>query len=111
MNPRRQIKKAEIDLIEYLLKRAGLSPQSHPITQSVDEYEGYVMGSIGLGDPEISPYAGDIIQAKYVDSDGKEVVLTLTQDQNGQLLDLDFWKVDFSKLLTYPKTTDLIFEI
>jgi hypothetical protein len=29
-------------------------------------------------------------------------MITLTHDTEGQLLDLDFWKTDFSKLLKYP---------
>ena len=110
MNPRRRIKEEEIALIEFLLERADLKLSNFAIPELVDEYEGYVMGSMGLGDPEISGYDGDLIQAKYMDSDEKEVVITLTKDQNGQLLDLDFWKVDFSKLILYPKPENLFFE-
>lgn len=110
MNERRKIKPEEIDLIAFLLNKVGLSTDEYPIADLVDEYEGYVMGSIGLGDPVVSPYAGDLIQAKYIDSDGKDVAITLTMDENGQLLDLDFWKVDFSKLIAYPKPENLFFE-
>jgi hypothetical protein len=110
MNERRNIKPEEIELIAFLLNKVGLNTDEYPIADFVDEYEGYVMGSIGLGDPEISPYAGDLLQAKYIDSDGKDVAITLTMDENGQLLDLDFWKVDFSKLITYPKPESLFFE-
>jgi len=110
MNERRKIKEEEINLIVFLLNQVGLSVDEYPINAYVDEYEGYVMGSIGLGNPEVCPYAGDLIQAKYIDSDGKEVAITLTMDENGHLLDLDFWKVDFSKLLVYPKPENLFFE-
>ncbi len=110
MNERRKIKEEEINLIVFLLNKVGLTVDEYPINELVDEYEGYVMGSIGLGNPDISPYLGDLIQAKYIDSDGKDVAITLTMDENGQLLDLDFWKVDFSKLLVYPKPEDLFFE-
>lgn len=109
MNEKRKIKEEEINLIVFLLTKVGLTVNEYPINEFVDEYEGYVMGSIGLGNPDDSPYAGDLIQAKYIDSDGKEVAITLTMDENGQLLDLDFWKVDFSKLLIYPKPEDLFF--
>jgi hypothetical protein len=110
MQERRKIKPEEKALIEFLLSKVGLNSEEYPIADLVDEYEGYVMGSIGLGDPEVAPYAGDLIQAKYTDTDGKEVAITLTMDENGQLLDLDFWKVDFSKLITYPKPENLFFE-
>ena len=109
MNERRKIKEEEINLIVFLLNQVGLTVDEYPINAFVDEYEGYVMGSIGLGNPDVSPYAGDLIQAKYIDSDGKEIAITLTMDKNGQLLDLDFWKVDFSKLRVYPKPADLFF--
>jgi hypothetical protein len=109
MNERRKIKEEEINLIVFLLNKVGLTAIEYPINELVEEYEGYVMGSIGLGNPKVCPYAGDLIQAKYIDTDGKEVAITLTMDENGQLLDLDFWKVDFSKLLVYPKPEDLFF--
>ena len=109
MTTRRPIKTDENNVILYLLQKLALNPEDYPINQLVDEYEGYVMGSIGIGNPEISPYAGDLIQAQYTDVDGVKVVITLTKDANGQLLDLDFWKEDFSKLLQYPKPEDLQF--
>jgi hypothetical protein len=109
MIERRKIKPDEINLIVFLLRKAGLDHREFAIDVDVEEYEGYVMGSIGLGDPESSPYKGDIIQAKYIDSDQKNVVITLTKDANNQLLDLDFWKEDFSKLITYPTPADIFF--
>jgi hypothetical protein len=110
MSDRRKIKQVERELIVFLLKKLGLSETEYPINEFVEEYEGYVMKSIGLGNPDISPYSSDFIQAKYVDSDSKTVMITLTKDQAGQILDLDFWKEDFSSLVTYPKSEDLTFE-
>ena len=109
MNPSRKIREEERNLIVFLLRKLNLKLKDFPINENVEEYEGGVMGSIGLGNPEISPYAGDLIQAKYVDIDEKEIVITLTKDTNNQLLDLDFWKVDFSKLSKYPVPENLIF--
>ena len=109
MKDRRKIRENERELIIFLLKKLDLKLENYPINEDVEEYEGGKMGSISMGNPDISPYKGDLIQAKYVDSDGVEVVITLTQDSNNQLLDLDFWKVDFSKLITYPTTDKLTF--
>ena len=109
MEDRRKIREDERNLIAFLLGKLSLTTEQYPINEDVKEYEGGKMGSISMGNPDISPYKDDLIQAKYVDSDGTEVVITLTQCVNNQLLDLDFWKVDFSKLITYPKPKDLTF--
>jgi hypothetical protein len=106
----RKIRENERNLIIFLLQKLNLNLAEYPINDNVDEYEGGVMGSIGLGNPDVSPYDGDLIQANYVDFDGLEVVITLTKDANNQLLDLDFWKVDFSKLITYPTPETLTFK-
>lgn len=97
----RAIRENEITLLHYLLKEAHLNPNNYSFATEVDEYEGGVMGSIGIGQPD-AVYAVDIIQVEYIDVDGTEVIITLTQDTEGRLLDLDFWKVDFSKLIEYP---------
>lgn len=109
MNPRRKIREEEEILLLFFLQKLNLNPADYPIATEVDDYEGGIMGSIGLGNPDEVPFGGDLIQANYIDSDGIEVVISLTKDTNNQLLDLDFWKQDFSKLLIYPKPKDLIF--
>ena len=108
MNNIRPIRQNEKDLIAYLLNQAGLAFNSFEINENVDEYEGGKMGSISLGG-NVDAYAGDIIQAEFVDVDDVPVVITLTKDESGQLLDLDFWKTDFSKLLEYPTPEKLVF--
>ena len=109
MEERRKIRENEVNLIIYLLEKLGLNTEQYPIKEEGEEYEYGKMGSISMGNPNISPYKDDLIQAKYKDSDGTEVFITLTQCAKNQLLDLDFWKVDFSKLITYPKPEDLTF--
>lgn len=104
----RPIRGEELDIIHFLLEKLGLDPINFPVSEMVDEYEGGKMGSISLGG-NVNGYAGDLIQAEYVDIDDTPVVITLTQDTDGQLLDLDFWKVDFTKLLEYPTPEKLIF--
>ena len=104
----RPIRQNEMDLIRFLLLKLNLDPQDYPISGQVDEYEGGKMGSISLGG-NVDAYDGDLIQAEYVDSDGTPVVITLTKDNQNHLLDLDFWKVDFSKLIDYPRAEQLIF--
>lgn len=108
MSNLRPIRENEKILIAFLLTQAGLSPEAYPYSEEVDEYEGGKMGSISVGgNPDT--YAGDIIQAHYTDTDGTDVVITLTRDADNRLLDLDFWKVDFSRLLAYPAPAQLSF--
>ncbi|MCF0054002.1 hypothetical protein LXM25_28270 [Dyadobacter sp. LJ53] len=104
----RPIRQDEIDLIHFLLYKLNLNPNDYPISEEVDEYEGGKMGSISLGG-NVDTYDGDLIQTEYIDSDGTPVVITLTKDNQNHLLDLDFWKVDFSKLIDYPRPDQLIF--
>ena len=109
MNELRKIKDEEIELIKFLLIKSNLDPIEFFISEMVDEYEGGKMGSIGLGKVG-AVYEGDIIQAEYTDLDGTDVIISLTKDNENQILDLDFWKTDFSKLLKYPSPTELKFK-
>ncbi len=104
----RPIKEQEKNLIIYLLEKLNFTIEDYPISEYVEEYGEVGMGSIGMG-YENAEYAGDLIQAEYIDSDSTAVVITLTKDTNNKLLDLDFWKVDFSKLIDYPKPAQIIF--
>lgn len=90
-----------------MLSRSSVNPADYPVAEEVSEYEGGIMGSISFAGSDPDRYAGDLIQAEYTDSDGIEVIITLTRDESGKLLDLDFWKMDFSKLLRYPSPDNL----
>ena len=109
MSEKRPILEQEVVLINFLLTNLGMDPQNYSLADLVDEYEGGKMGSISLGG-NVDAYAGDLIQVEYVDSDETPVVITLTHDDQNQLLDLDFWKVDFSKLIEYPTPDRIIFK-
>lgn len=111
MEERRAIKTEEKQLISYLLYELGVDMNQYPINDSVYEYEGGIMGSISLGEEGVSEYAGDLIQVEYIDSDNIPVLITLTKDVEGQLLDLDFWKEDFSKLIQYPTPDTVVVKL
>ena len=98
----RKIRDEEKKIIEFLLRMVGAKPESYPISETVYEYEDGVMGSISMQNTDGSTYLKDLIQAHYIDIDLIPVVITLTADKDGKLLDLDFWKEDFSKLIQYP---------
>ena len=101
MSQTRKIRENEKELIIFLLEKLNLNIIDYPINEEVFEYEGGKMGSISLNNNP-DDYAGDLIQVEYVDTDNIPVMITLTHNAEGQLLDLDFWKTDFSKLLKYP---------
>lgn len=102
MGKHREIRAEERVLLQFLLAKLGEKSQAFTIKEMVDEYEGGKMGSISFSLDGVATYANDLIQVDYVDTDGVEVVITLTCDTEQQLLDLDFWKLDFSALLSYP---------
>ncbi|UXX78092.1 hypothetical protein N7E81_12060 [Reichenbachiella carrageenanivorans] len=103
MNQIRTIREEEIVLAKHLLTLAGKNPEEFIFPAKVDDYEGGVMGSINFTLGDSGDYAGDIIQVEYTDQDRIRVVITLTQNSKGELLDMDFWKENFTKLLQYPK--------
>jgi hypothetical protein len=109
MNQTRKIRQNERDLIVFLLEKLNLNVADYPINEEVFEYEGGKMGSISLNNNP-DAYAGDLIQVEYIDTDNTPVMITLTYDTEGQLLDLDFWKTDFSKLLKYPSVREIVFK-
>ena len=103
MSQIRTIREEEITLAKHLLTLADKDPDHYSFPTEVDEYEGGIMGSINFTLGDSADYAGDIVQVEYHDSDGIRVVITLTQNSKGELLDMDFWKENFTKLLSYPK--------
>lgn len=107
MSEIRNIREEEKRLVLFLLSQCNLSVELFPIAGEVSEYEGGIMGSINLAGSDPDRYDSDLIQATYSDIDGIEVIITLTKDQNNHLLDLDFWKMNFSKLIRYPAPGDL----
>lgn len=55
-------------------------------------------------------YAKTLAQARYLDDDGVVVSIVITVDQNGELYEVDFWKVDFSPLKRYPEASEVTLE-
>jgi hypothetical protein len=106
----RPVKEAELILIQFLLAHIKTDEHKFPISDTAFEYEAGKMGSINLVNKNQGEYKGDIAIAQYIDSDGIIVMITLTIDSNDNLLDLDFWKTNFEKLLKYPSPSDLTFD-
>jgi hypothetical protein len=41
-------------------------------------------------------------ELQFIDADGVPVLASLNLDQNGELLEIDIWKTDFSPLIRIP---------
>jgi hypothetical protein len=96
----REIRQEEKVLIAYLLEQLPDNSNQYNIPLFIKELEDGGMGSIQLTDE--GRHHKDLIQMQYVDADGQKVIITLTENQAGQLFDLDIWKVDFSPLKQFP---------
>lgn len=60
------------------------------------------MGSIKFVGDENRNLGSLLGEAEYVDADGMLVSIVVNADSDGQLYEVDFWKVDFSPLKQYP---------
>ena len=57
--------------------------------------------------PSKRVFGSELARLGYIDADGVPVSITLSSDSNGDLFEIDFWKVDFSPLVIYPKSDQL----
>jgi len=61
------------------------------------------MGGIRAFRAEEEPCFGDqVAHASYADEDGISVSITVNLDEIGRFFELDIWKADNSRLLSYP---------
>jgi hypothetical protein len=65
------------------------------------------MGSIRFVNAGHRTLGKVLAEAEYKDADGVPVSIAINADNNGDLFELDFWKVDFSALKRYPQPSDL----
>jgi hypothetical protein len=109
-SPIRPLRLEEHELICYLLSRV---PSGDIVMHGLSgclviDLEDGGMGSIRFICPLPQSMGKELIEAKYFDSDGVLVSITLNLDKEGNLYEVDFWKVDFSPLLRYPNPSDLL---
>ena len=100
---RRQISSEETDLIASLLKNISKNNE-YQIPNYVLEMDDGGMGSIRLN---AGKHHKDLIQVGYIDLDGQTVIITLTESENKELFELEFWKVDFTPLKKFPSPAEV----
>jgi len=101
---KRTIRKDEYDLISCLLSQISEHSRKYIIPEIIQEMDDGGMGSIKLSGGKANRV---LIERQYLDSDGQLVLITLYDNDQQELFELDMWKVDFSPLVKYPVSTEL----
>lgn len=79
-----------------------------PLPVSAHDLRDGGMGGVRFVGPAPTATFGRTIAAReYLDADGALVTIALNVDTEGNLLELDFWKVDFNSLVAYPRPEQL----
>ena len=111
----RPLIKPESDLVSALIDAGGpkwMRLKADLSSTTVSEMDDGGMGSLLFGDTDQTGgrrLGEQICEAELTDSDGVPVSVVLNVDEKGQLLELDVWKVDFSKLADWPRIDQLRF--
>ena len=98
----RQLNTEEALFIRHLLSLANDGRANSELPQTVEVLDDGEMGSIRFSNGQDRKYSKDISAVEYIDTDNRLVLITLTEDNLGDLFELDFWKTDYNKLIIYP---------
>jgi len=102
----RALRKEEIDLICFILKD---KPDFARITNDLKNDLVKAMNDGGMGslkfypkDDNVRTFGRQIAEINLSDVDGVPLSITINIDNNGDIFELDIWKVDFSPLKQFP---------
>jgi len=95
----RELTSTELQLVRFLL--SGKS-DARSVSEPVQEMNDGGMGSLLFNGPSGRRYGSTLAEAEFHDADGTVVLVALNLDTNGELFELDIWKVDFSPLIRIP---------
>ncbi|MEI7509920.1 MAG: hypothetical protein WCJ62_10710 [Flavobacterium sp.] len=108
MKKLRKLTLKEENLIDFLIKKENLDINSNwkksILAFSMNDGN---MGSLKLYPDglynENREYKKSVVsECEFKDNDGTNVIASLFLDKEGNLFELDIWKVDFSELLSLP---------
>ena len=104
--PKRPLRQEEKSLIESLLGREFAINLDAIKVFDLDDGG---MGSVRFENERSSAriFGSELARSSFLDSDGVTVSITVNADQNGKIFEIDFWKVDFTPLVAYPRTDQL----
>jgi len=108
----RELKKIEIDLIEYLARKA-----KYPLVKNwYNKYKALPMNDGGMGSIILIPdnlpqqdrfFNAQISDCLLKDIDNMDILISLNIDQNDFLFELDIWKCDYSPVKEITGIEDL----
>jgi hypothetical protein len=101
-----KILKFFLELKPHLLKESELDLDS----EIVEELDDGGMGSIRFTSPVISnrKLGETIAEAEFLDKDNIPVLVSLNLDQLGNIYEIDIWKADFTPVLEWPQSNQLV---
>lgn len=95
----------ERPLIDALFEHAGLpAPAAGFLVEEMDDGG---MGSLAF-EPRGRRIGGAVSECQFTDADGVLVCAALNLDDAGFPLELDIWKVDFTRLVRWPERSQLV---
>lgn len=100
----RKITTSEIQFISFLLESSNTQIE---IPEMVLPMKDGGMGSLSFDLSGIQKRINQIVAGNFRDNDTILVDFELTTDNNGNLFELDMWKVDFSKLISFPELSKI----
>ena len=108
-NKSRPLRAEELEILTGLLQVRCESLVNQLKDARVQEMDDGQMGGVKFEkkSKQIRKLGKKCAEAKYIDTDGIEVNIVINLDTDGDLYEVDFWKVDFSPLCKYPSLKDL----
>jgi hypothetical protein len=107
----RKLRKEEAALIAAMVRN---SPSADELIRSlsarrVEDLNDGGMCSLRFRAPDNRQrcFGKKIAEAEFTDEDGTLVSAVVNVDENGELFELDIWRVDFSPLKRYPRPEEL----
>jgi hypothetical protein len=106
----RRLKPEEYALIRHMLEHSGNSPLVNELDiAQVNDMNDGGMGSLRFAAANPTKLGKVLCEAESKDSDNVPLDIAINLDEEGNLFELDIWKVDFSPLQTYPAPSTLSF--
>jgi hypothetical protein len=107
----RKITKDEKRLLSHLINKSAITlPQNWESQLKVQNLNDGNMGSLYLSLTPIEKkereYGKTVSECHFKDSDGVDVIVSLNLDKEGNLFELDVWKVNFTELKNIPLAFD-----
>ena len=110
----RALRPIERELVERMLAGKDVKPGTEANLPSllVEDMQDGGMGSIRFltSGHSARHFGRAVAQAEYIDEDGVLVSIVINVDQENELYEVDFWKVDFSPLKRYPAVSEIKIE-